>query len=112
MGLNDGDVFEVSLLGAVTREGKPPDLLYAVSSHQPRAAICNLVQISGQILGQSRALFFGKLLVLLRFWDPAKMEVLYVGGFACSQNTSNSNGSSSRICIKFDIVFFSFGRHG
>ena len=77
--MKDGNVFEVSLLGAVAKEGKPPNLLYAVTSHRPLEKINNILQISGAILGQSRAIFFGRILSLLRLFHPGKMELLYCG---------------------------------
>jgi hypothetical protein len=77
------DVYDVTLLGAAqycNRKKKgPPDLIYAVSSHQPRAEINNLIQAGAAILSQSRTIFFGKVLCLLRHYDPRKMELLYTG---------------------------------
>ena len=79
LGLNDEDLYDVALLGAVRKEGRPPSLLYALSSHQHKQQIYNILQVSGQILGQSRAIFLGKVLLILRAFDPAKLEILYTG---------------------------------
>jgi hypothetical protein len=54
---------------------QPPELLYAVTSHRPRAKTVNILQWSGSILGQSKNLLFGKLLVFLRFFRPDSLEV-------------------------------------
>ena len=57
---------------------KPPDLLYSVTAHQPDQPIFNIAQASGTILGNSRGIFLGKLIVLLRAFNPGMMEVLYI----------------------------------
>ena len=80
-GFNDGDLTEIALLGAVRREGKVPELLYALTSHQPRQKIFNVVQVAATILGTSRCIFLGKILAVLRFFDPGKVEICYCGEF-------------------------------
>jgi hypothetical protein len=105
-GLDDGDLVEVSLLGAVCKEGKKPDLLYSLTSRQPKKDIYNVVQISGAILGESRCIFLGKvsswlpwwflttstqrltqfppqILCLLRYFNPGCMEIIYCGKSSC-----------------------------
>jgi hypothetical protein len=72
-------VFQVSLLGAIRKKGKTPDLLYAITSHQPEEEIKNIIQISACILSQSRNIFFGKILAILRCFDPRKVEICYGG---------------------------------
>jgi hypothetical protein len=79
LGINSGLVHEMALLGAVRKEGTVPELIYALSAHQPNQDIFNIVQVSGQILGQSRSIFLGKILLLLRAFDPSMMEILYTG---------------------------------
>jgi hypothetical protein len=86
-GFNDGELSEVALLGAVRKEGKVPDLLYAVTSHQPKKAICNIIQVSGAILGQSRSIFFGKILLILRAFHPGFLEIAYCGEFYTHTHT-------------------------
>jgi hypothetical protein len=97
-------VFEVTLLGAASknysgeverqqtggehyrRQAKkagPPELIYAITSHQPRSKIKNVIQASAAILSQSRTIFFGKVLCLLRHYDPRLVELLYTGN-GCS----------------------------
>jgi hypothetical protein len=97
-------VFDVTLLGAAVKDSqqqqhlgggnggdgadeaaakkmkkKPPQLIYALSSHRPKAQIKNLIQASVAILSQSKTIFFGKLLCLLRHYDPRLVELLYTG---------------------------------
>ena len=80
-GLLSADVREVSLLGVLERGQKQhPSLLYSVTRDQPNADIFNVVQLSVQILSSSRCLFFGKILALLRYFDPGKMELCYMVG--------------------------------
>jgi hypothetical protein len=69
----------VGLLGCVDRgvPGVPPDLLYSVNSHRPRARTANLLQWSGTILGESRNLLFGKVICLLRYFDARRLELTY-----------------------------------
>jgi hypothetical protein len=101
-GWRDKDVFEVTLLGASVKDASQqqhlgdgaaeankkkkknnkqaqPQLIYALSSHRPKAKIKNLVQASAAILSQSKTIFFGKLLCLLRHYDPRLVELLYTG---------------------------------
>jgi hypothetical protein len=86
-GLYGPDVFQVTLLGPMKRAQKPPELLYAVTSHRPKAKIFNLVQVSACILSQSRYLFFGKILTILRVFDPRKLEIAYLGEKRLKSNT-------------------------
>ncbi|CAM6055381.1 unnamed protein product [Sphagnum tenellum] len=73
------DSFQVTLLGAMIKEGGPPDLLYAISSHQPKAEIKNTIQTAVQIVQNSRVVFMGKVLTILRTFDPRKAELTYTG---------------------------------
>ena len=73
------DLMHVTLLGAKCREGEAPDLVYAVTFKQPRAEICNILQVSSWILSASRCVFLGKILTLLRCFDPRKLELCYTG---------------------------------
>ena len=71
-------VYEVGLLGFLDRgPNRPPELLYSVNAHRATARTANALQWSGTILGQSRSLLFGKLLVFLRYFDPRRLEVAY-----------------------------------
>jgi hypothetical protein len=101
-GFNDGDLSEVSLLGAVCKEGKTPDLLYAVTSHQPKSPICNIIQISGAILGQSRTIFFGKILLILRAFHPGFLEIAYCGEFYTHTHTGDKHTGEK----KADVLFY------
>jgi hypothetical protein len=58
-------------------KSKPPDLLYSVTAHQPDQPIFNIAQASGTILGNSRVVFLGKIIVLLRAFNPGMMEIVY-----------------------------------
>jgi hypothetical protein len=79
LSLTGPDVYQVTLMGAVQKPGKRPDLLYAVTSHRPDERISNTIQMSANILGQSRVIFLSKLLFMLRCFDPRKVEVAYHG---------------------------------
>ena len=73
-----GDVYEVGLLGALDRgRRRPPDLLYSINTHRSKAKTANVLQWAGSILGESRNIFFGKLLVFLRYFDPRRLEIAY-----------------------------------
>jgi hypothetical protein len=89
LAMGSPDVYQVSLLGAVRRKGKQayPDLLYAITSHRPEEKVRNALQVSSYILSQSRAIFLGKILVLLRCCDPRKMEIAYHGKSAAAAAT-------------------------
>ena len=74
----ESGVYEVGLLGVLDRgPERPPELLYSVNAHRSTARTANALQWSGTILGQSRSLLFGKLLVFLRYFDPRRLEVAY-----------------------------------
>ena len=105
-GFNDGDLSEIALLGAVRREGKVPELLYSVTSHQPRKEIFNVVQLSGTILGQSRSIFLGKVLAILRFFDPGKLEITY-----CGKSRSKKATTFLTVCFDLTPVFPNSSRH-
>lgn len=77
--MSDENVFQVSLLGVVRKPKSKIDLLYSLTSHRPRAKISNLIQVAGTILGQSRNIFLGKILTILRFFDPSLVEIAYHG---------------------------------
>ena len=79
LGMGGKDVTQVSLLGAVHRKGTTPDLLYAITSRKPEDKIFNLIQVACAILSQSRNIFLGKILTLLRCFDPRKLELAYTG---------------------------------
>jgi hypothetical protein len=66
---------------------KPPDLLYSITAHQPDEPTFNLCQASGQILGNSRCVFLGKLILLLRAFLPGMVEMVY----CVSTNLSDSS---------------------
>jgi hypothetical protein len=53
--------------------------LYSVTKAAPRSRICNVLQMSSCILSESRHIFLGLLLGLLRTMDPSKMELCYTG---------------------------------
>jgi len=91
------DVYDVTLLGAAAQinksketkksaKGGPPELIYALTSHQPRADIANLIQASAAILSQSKTIFFGKVLCMLRHYDPKMVELLYTGNYICTDS--------------------------
>lgn len=79
LGMLDENVIQVSLLGTVQKPKRKIDLLYSITSKRPTAKISNLVQVAGTILGQSRNIFLGKILTILRFFDPALVEIAYHG---------------------------------
>ena len=55
LGFTNPDVFRITPMGAYEpTEGKRPQLLYSFSEHRPRNKICNILQVSGTILGQSK----------------------------------------------------------
>jgi hypothetical protein len=72
---------QISLLGVLEKPGdrKPPELLFSVTTQQLKAKIKNQVQSSGCILGESKNIFFGLVLSVLRVFDPRKLEVSYAG---------------------------------
>jgi hypothetical protein len=76
---NVGDLSEIALLGAIRRPEKVPELLYSVTCHQPKQKIYNIVQVSGAILGQSRSIFLGLVLSVLRVFCPTMLEASYCG---------------------------------
>ena len=65
------------MLGAMKRANKAPDLLYTITMHRPEQKINNVLQLSACILSQSRTIFLGKILTLLRIMDPRKAEICY-----------------------------------
>jgi hypothetical protein len=77
--LTSEDVVQITLLGAVVPEKleETPNLLYAITRRQPKARIENIAQFSCCILSNSRRVFLGKVLKLLRYLDPAKAELAY-----------------------------------
>lgn len=77
LGLEGKNVFRVNLLGALLSPSAKPDLLYAVTMHRPNEKIRNILQLSAAILSQSRVIFLGKVLLLLRLLDPKKTEIAY-----------------------------------
>lgn len=70
---------QITLLGAVEKPKKHPELLYAISGSQPRAEIVNQIQFAACILSQSRNIYFGKVLTFLRYFDPRLLEICYGG---------------------------------
>jgi hypothetical protein len=68
---------QLCLLGAT--EGKKPQFVYAVTSKKEEAPTMNVNQIPADILSTSRVVFFGLVLKLLRYLDPAKAEICYIG---------------------------------
>jgi len=84
IGIYDPRNFSVTLVGALDRGPRmTPNLLYAVSSHRPEAAIFNVLQVSGTILGESRNIFMSLILELLRSLDPRKVEIAYGDTDSC-----------------------------
>jgi hypothetical protein len=82
MPLYSEKLMAMSLLGVVDRleyEGKPPELLYSVTYAQPQAPIVNQIQLSAAILSESRSIFFGLILTILRVTCPSKCEITYLG---------------------------------
>jgi hypothetical protein len=77
---------DISLLGIVEKSVKlksgkqsiKPDLLYAVTTHNDGGKIRNLHHLGGTILSNSRKLFLGTILKLLRLLDSRKMEICYI----------------------------------
>jgi hypothetical protein len=78
------DLMQVTILGSKEVGDSMPDLIYAVTLKNPRSEICNIIQCSSHILSASRCIFLGKILTLLRCFDPRKMEICYAGGSAAA----------------------------
>jgi len=57
----------------------PPSLLYALTTHNKGASICNVSQVAATILGSSRRIFFDLRDRLHRFLNPGKAECSYWG---------------------------------
>ena len=80
---NSEKIVRITIMGAIRKltrkKQKYPDLLYSVTSHRSSTKINNLLQMSGAILTESRRIFLGKVLMLLRYFDPKKAEILYMG---------------------------------
>jgi hypothetical protein len=70
---------QLTLLGATLEPGKRPNLVYALTFKQPSSEIRNILQVSATILSSSRCVFLGKILTLLRCFDPRKLEICYTG---------------------------------
>ena len=79
MGLFSDKRLTVTLLGAMEKPKQAPELLYSVSGSQPNAEIMNQIQFSANILSESKNIFFGKVLSILRAFDPRKLELAYAG---------------------------------
>jgi hypothetical protein len=74
-------LLQMSLLGVVTKDDENimPELLYSLTYSQPAAPIENQIQLSAAILSESRNIFFGLVLTILRVVDPGKCEITYLG---------------------------------
>jgi hypothetical protein len=72
---------QISLLGFIEKEGskKPPELLYAVTGAQPKAEILNQIQFAACVLSESRNIFFGLVLSILRVFDERRCQIIYCG---------------------------------
>jgi hypothetical protein len=99
LGLYSEKLLSMSLLGVVDRKDKVPELLYSATFSQPNARITNQIQLSVGVLSNSKAIFFGKILTILRVTDPRKCEISYAGERKKNQRTC------SRSCA--NVVLFS-----
>lgn len=80
LSLTGEDVFRVSIVGAYKKPTQTyPSLLYAVTSHRPKARIRNVIQMACTILNQSKVVFFEKILWMLRWFAVEHFELLYTG---------------------------------
>jgi hypothetical protein len=72
---------QISLLGVVesSSDEVPPQLLYGITESNEDAAIENQLQFSACILNQSKNIFFGKVLTILRFFMAEHVEPIYLG---------------------------------
>jgi hypothetical protein len=103
--LSSGELVHLTLLGCCEKEGKRPDLVYAVTCRKPRSKIFNASQTAAFILNQSRKIFFSRVLTLLRLMDPGMAEPCYF-------DTDRSGGP----CVKRELAIlteaFSQHHHG
>lgn len=71
----------VTLLGCRDEEdddrARPPELLYAVTTGNENAALFNTLQVAVSILGQSKRIFFGMILTILRHYSPSMVSIAY-----------------------------------
>ena len=99
----------VSLLGSVPRKErkgtksqyrKGRRALVLVETSRPEARTKNLVQTSAQILNNSRTLFYGQILTILRYLDPEMCELTYT-------DTDSSKAAKSTVtspCSSFSLL--------
>ena len=80
------DLINASLLGVVTKrrpglgsKGRVPDCLFAFTYRDSGARIRNVVQMAATILSASRVTFLTLVLKLIRYADPGRMEICYMG---------------------------------
>jgi hypothetical protein len=79
--LKDPRLEKITLMGTtpVTRGKRTrEDLLYALTRSGEDSKICNILQVSGWILAQSRLVFFGIVSHLMDVLDPRKAQLCYI----------------------------------
>jgi hypothetical protein len=77
MGKADENIFRYTLMGAFPKKDSY-DMLYSLTCANPNAKIRNILQMSATILSNSRVVFLGRTLELLRLLDPSKVELMYM----------------------------------
>jgi hypothetical protein len=72
---------QISLLGVVdsASDEVPPQLLYAITEPNRDADVVNQLQFSACILNESRNIFFGKVVTILRYFMAEHVELIYLG---------------------------------
>jgi hypothetical protein len=71
-------IIQITLLGAEMLGRGEPQLLYAITRRQPNAKVVNAVQLSVQILGNSKVLILEALWNLLRLLAPERSSFCYM----------------------------------
>ena len=86
VGGSSDDLINASLLGLLTKRrpgrgstSRVPDCLFAFTYRDREARIRNVVQMAATILSASRVTFLSLVLKLIRYADPGKMEICYMG---------------------------------
>ena len=81
-----GGLINAGLLGLLTKSrpglgsvGRAPDCLFAFTYRDSGARIRNVVQMAATILSASRVVFLTLVLKLIRYADPGRMEICYMG---------------------------------
>ena len=77
--INPARHVQTTLLGYRTDDdpARTPELIYAVTRRNENARIFNHLQMACSILSQSKLLLFEALLLILRYFDPAKLVLCY-----------------------------------